>query len=513
MLYNVKIPMRRWLHIFSPEKAFLFLGLIYGMIILVITPPFQVPDESNHFFRAYQVSEGHFIPEKKLPPLLTRDEEEKRDMEIADEMRILYAKGDPSLLEVFHVLRDNGGIGGLLPKSLVEIAQPFFRLLHRENRQSVRDTVILFHHPLKSKDRVFIHFPNTSLYSPVPYLPQAIGIALGRTFNLSPLALMYSGRITNLLVWIFLIYLAIKYVPVCKWVFFLLALMPMSLYQAASLSADSFTFGLSFLLVSFFLRYSVAQKNGTTMNVSDVFIIFALSLLLSLSKQAYFLMPLLFLLIPRETFGSSKKYYIIFLLIFLTNFGAIVCWTLTVDIYKDIYSFYRLLFMPNLSAEGQLSYLFSHSSEYCRTLITTYVQKGGFYVDTFVGQLGWLDTPLPELVRISYLGMLVVAALFEGREGISISLKQKVIIITTLILSVTLISTLAYIGWSPVGSNIILDIQGRYFIPLSPLFFLLFYNGKLHRFIAGIALQVAVVCYSLFSLTYMGFTIVSRYYV
>lgn len=36
----------------------------FGVIFLVVTPPFQVSDEPNHFFRAYQASEGEFLLQK-----------------------------------------------------------------------------------------------------------------------------------------------------------------------------------------------------------------------------------------------------------------------------------------------------------------------------------------------------------------------------------------------------------------------------------------------------------------
>ena len=45
---------------FIPQKVFLFLGGFFGIIFLLITPPFQVPDEFQHFLQAYNLSEGRF---------------------------------------------------------------------------------------------------------------------------------------------------------------------------------------------------------------------------------------------------------------------------------------------------------------------------------------------------------------------------------------------------------------------------------------------------------------------
>ena len=49
----------------QPEKAFLVLALIFGIAILCINPPFQVPDEQVHFYKSYALTDGQSY-EKKL---------------------------------------------------------------------------------------------------------------------------------------------------------------------------------------------------------------------------------------------------------------------------------------------------------------------------------------------------------------------------------------------------------------------------------------------------------------
>ena len=46
---------------YLPANAFLVIAAVVGLAFCVITPPFQVPDEVVHFYRAYQISEGHLI--------------------------------------------------------------------------------------------------------------------------------------------------------------------------------------------------------------------------------------------------------------------------------------------------------------------------------------------------------------------------------------------------------------------------------------------------------------------
>ena len=47
-----------------PDAAAVFAGLalLFGSIFVFLIPPFQSPDEPNHFLRAFQVSEGVFFP-------------------------------------------------------------------------------------------------------------------------------------------------------------------------------------------------------------------------------------------------------------------------------------------------------------------------------------------------------------------------------------------------------------------------------------------------------------------
>ena len=97
-----------------------------------------------------------------------------------------------------------------------------------------------------------VSFSAIITYSPISYLASAFAITIGKILNFSPIILMYIGRLANLLVWLLFIYLAIRITPVHKWVLLILSLMPMTIFQGASLSADSFTMALSFLVIAIY---------------------------------------------------------------------------------------------------------------------------------------------------------------------------------------------------------------------------------------------------------------------
>jgi uncharacterized membrane protein len=451
----------------KPEKAFLTIGLFFGILFLLVTPPFQVPDEPNHFFRAYQVSEGKFIAEK----------------------------------------RDNA-TGGLIPKSLVDTTAIWQDIrFHPERKTTKQQFIEAFNISLTHKETLFLNFANTALYSLIPYLPQAIGIALGKVFNLSPIVLMYLGRLVNLLVSVYITFWAIRITPIFKWVFFLLALTPMAAFQRASLSSDSFINSISILLIATILNYAFDRNKERKIVRDYVAVLCLLGILLSLSKQAYFSIPFLCFLIPKCKIGNQKQYWITCLFICLTSALAWIAWSLVI---KEIYVPLR----PNVAvASEQLRFILSNPIKFTFILFNDFNNNLIEYLKQFFGVLGWLDTQLPRILIISYAAVLMFVALIEHQDNIIINLREKLKVFAILSVSIFLIYLMIYLSWTPVGQELVEGIQGRYFIPVAPLFLLLFYNRKtLLKNVPSSKFSLAITSYSLFAMTTSLAILINRYY-
>jgi uncharacterized membrane protein len=499
----------------SPTTAFLTLGLSFGLIFLSLTPPFQVPDEPAHFYRAYQVSEGQIISQKRLGECV-------------------------GYTNKFH---SDICVGGLLPTSLLTTVRSNKTIrFNPQNKQNPQDIFDLLHLPLEPQNRTFLKFPGSALYSPVPYLPQALAIALGRLTQASPLALMYAGRLFNLMAWLCLEYLAIRTAPICKWLLFLICLTPMSLFQAASLSADAVTNGLAHLLIAVFLKCALEEDVETRAGGFCLYscgfnrpLILTLSLLLALSKQLYLPFLGMFLWVPVRKFGNLKTYLLTFSALLLICLTAVLSWSYIV---KDLYAF-----NPTGS---QISFILSHPLNFASILLNTLSVRGYDYLQEFIGKLGWLDTPLPPFHIWSYIAMLVIVALADSNSNVALTdgakaqlqtgakaqlqtgakaqlqtlgLKpnykqltgiQKAVAFSIFAFNSLLMFILMYLSWNPVGAPVIEGIQGRYFIPLAPLLFLLIYNQNFHLPIKNP--QLVAVCYSLFSTTLTVAVLLKRYY-
>jgi uncharacterized membrane protein len=440
--------------------------LYFGLLFVFVTPPALVVDDPNHFFRAYQISEGQIIGER-------------RD----------YLSG------------------GWLPRSVVLTNRKLVSNIEMNHNVKFDTNLIseLLYLPLEPEEQVFERFPNTVVYAPVPYLPQVLGILIGKFFAASPLVMIYLARIVNLFFFIILAFAAIRITPLHKWVFCLLCLTPTTVFQAASASVDAFTYGICFLTIAVFLSYALNDKEK--LESADLFKIFVITLLAVLSKQAYILLPLLFLSIPRRKIGSTGKYLFIFSCLFAVCLLAEGIWSFSV---KAIYLPYRIDILIN--PEQQLAFIINHPLNFISLAARHYIFSSGYYLKTFFGQLTWFDLYVPTYLTVFIYLVIIGAALLDNDSKKTISKINKFIFLLIIAGTAFLISALLYMTWSPIGGNFIEGIQGRYFIPVAPLIFLLFYQHKLKwrhfpRF-ASLIVTVTVI----FSLIITLLTVYQRYY-
>jgi uncharacterized membrane protein len=410
---------------FSAEKIFLLFVVIFGLGFLFFVPPFQAPDEYQHFSRAYVVSEGHLLASE-----------------------------------------------GYIPQGIVDLMAvtqgvPF----HPEKKVNLRDLASSYGRPLRQSDPVHTDFPASAVYSPLPYLVSASGIFVGRTLDTSPLVIFYLGRVFNLAVWAYLTYLALRLTPVFKWTFLLLFLSPMSLNQAVSYSADSLTNALSFFAIGYCLYLALTTES--ILNLKDLLPLFALAILMPLTKPPYAALIGLMFLIPVKKFGSLKKYLLVgFLLISIAGILVLV----GISINRGYY--YRFVPYPGVNANDQIAYILHRPLAYLGTILRTFFSDFGFMSLSYVGVLGWLDTKLPWFIYITFYLVILFVALIDNYMGISLTYLQKLFLAIIGVSAFLLVATGQYLTWTPVGASKINAIQGRYLIPVVPILILLLYNQR-----------------------------------
>lgn len=471
----------------SPHTAFLTIGLVFGLIFVFLLPPLVAPDEWNHFRRALLTSEGALRTETFYPP--------------GSRTKVVGGTMPEHFLLAEQLLR----LG--LPYTEQNIRKvPMFSGYFTDDFLSQRrfsGNVILsfFKQQTASSGKVYGSiFPTTAVYFPHLYLPQAAGIALGRLMRLPVIASLYAGRVFNLLAWLCLVYCAIKLTPVFKWLLLLLALTPTSLLQSSSLSADALTNGLSILLIAVFLHYAYDNLKGKAMPA----LIVGLSALVAVSKL-YLQFIFLHLLVPVERIGSRKKYWLFLLLLVITTAVAVLLWR---DNAKDLY----VNVLPYVSPPDQVRYILHNPGNYLAVLWNTLLRDVGSIITAFVGKLGHYDHFLPGwFIAVHVLILLLVASLDSKREVV-IPLSQKIVLSAVFILSCLWVFTSQYLAWTNVGAPVIEGVQGRYFIPVAPLFLLLFHNRRFHPDRYAQKMHIAIAVYTSATLAFSSYVLISEYY-
>ena len=112
--------------------------------------------------------------------------------------------------------------------------------------------------------------------------------------------------------------------------------------------------------------------------------------------------------------------------------------------------------------------------------IRTLIGLGSWYWNTMIGSsLGWLEIPVRGYL-ITILTICLFLSVFSVKEdecAVFSTQRQKTCMGVIVFLGVVLIHLVMFVGWTGLASKQIQGVQGRYFIPLLPLFLLLF-RGK-----------------------------------
>ena len=417
--------MKTFIENLNPVKFFLIFATIFGLIFLFITPPFQTPDEVAHFERAYQISEGTLLVQKR-----------------------------------------GSTIGGLLPssinKTILATHEPSiagnssekFQLNWLRNAASIK---------LDPSARAYYDFVGTVYYTPVVYVFQSAGILIGRLANLPPVFLMYLGRLGNLLEWILLLGLAIRLTPSKKWLLVAFGLLPMSLFEAISISADSVTLSVTALSIALVLYY---RKKNSVMRWKDLALLTSVFTILVLSKPVMFVLLPIVLLLPLAKLKPTKKRLIITSILIFVPLLIFLLWMAAVHGIK-------LTAEDPIPVPGsQFKFILTHPFGYLKVLLITFF---GITADgissSFIGNFGWLNTPLPLVwVILGYISIAFLAFVDYGKKTLlKLTRADKLVTLSTLILYSLAVSTALYVFYSPLKYPYIVGLQGRYFIPLIAL--------------------------------------------
>jgi uncharacterized membrane protein len=203
--------------------------------------------------------------------------------------------------------------------------------------------------------------------------------------------------------------------------------------------------------------------------------------------------------------GSRWRYVALFALLAALSGVCLLIWS---------YATSELKILLPTDPVVQRETLLSNPLRFVWLVVYDYSYNVWAYLATGIGVLGWLDTPLPSLFILSYAGMLAFVALVDSSPEVRLDTWRRLFMVGVWGLILVSISAALYITWTPVGTNAIIGIHGRYFIPVFPLCLL-----ALHNYVISLSKSAAarmpslVISYSFVSLAVTLVVLVDRYYV
>jgi len=387
---------------------FLFYALPSVIVLCIIVPPFQAPDELAHIERADQISRGIMIS------------------------------------EVF---------GGTIDGSWIAMGanyQPMW--FHSDVKQTVsvaREVgSIQWSGP---KDHV--NFQNTAQYGPILYFPQAIGLLCGRLLGFSLVRSLILARVINGLVACVVGFLALSICRRGRALTFTTLLLPMTLSQFGSASQDALLFALSIHVIAMASVTLIEKRSASFVE----FVVFAFTVVAITTARppmlAFALLAPAFL--DRRDPELWSKLGVAAIAIALIVLWMRILPTLTPPVAAE------------MSPSSQIHRLVSDPLLLPKVMTKYFSANRRWLPETLVGNLGWTDAPMPQWYYVTAAGVLLASLIAPGNSG-SMAWPAMLAIVTFIALVIGLCVAL-FVTWTPVHNATIYGIQGRYFLPMLPL--------------------------------------------
>lgn len=413
------------------ERLMFALICFMTLAFTVLTPPFQAPDENQHYMKA----------------LFLRD-------------RGLVAR------------QQENAIGGALPKAALDLRDVDFPAEKPGVRTRYRldQLAAAWRADAARPGSGFGDFPNVASYAPTLYLPQAAGLALGEGAGLPRLGAFYMGRIVNALTALLLLHIALRLLPFGRMALLAVAALPTSACQAGSLSPDAGINAVGWLALALSLHLGFGREGRNQRRTAGL--PFLTAPILALAKGVYLPLMLAGLRWPEAGEGRNRHLRTGMILIAAAGFGAVlfIGWMKYAGGTQALYHITsRKTGEMTMTAPlaDQLAFVLHDPLRFARMLATSIAERAPVYALQIVGRFGWNSILLP-LLAYPLAAIMLGAALWSG-DGVRAGWGARLWWIAIAAGSALLVETALYLTGTPLGADYVQGVQGRYFLPLLPL--------------------------------------------
>ena len=412
-LFLIAIYMKAKKKNMSIEKLFLLLFLPLGILHIIFTPLNFAPDEYSHIFRAYEISKGVTTP--------------KYNNE-GDAVSDFPSEGITALY------------------------------LWQNDHSQFSRAASQINEPGSGETEEWKYTSAVS-YPPISYLPQMIGLWVGRLLNMPIVAQLYLGRFCMLIVSAFFLYFAVKLMPKYKEFLVLIILLPRTIQSGVIFSGDGMLNATALLFIAYVLKLALDEDVKKVSIKQIVGLTVLVSVFSSIKQYAYFPICLLFFLIPNRKLGSKYKKPL-FLIISLL--ATVVVGRIFAAGGPSVASSAGIMGLFNFNKIGLLLLSFG----------TFFGVDSVYLLEYFTGSIlgmGGVKTAT-QFYSVFFIA-LVVVLLLRNVEKIKIKKSQRLLLWAVPIIMTMIFYYVAMTQWHTYQDKYraLEGVTGRYFIPLTLL--------------------------------------------
>lgn len=403
------------------DAARLYVLLVIPMLLALnlVFVPFHAPDDYDHLKRAYALEHGMLWP-------------------VNEPGKLSGGYIDSELARVISEQRD---VVIYWPRS------------GRVSPESISDTAVA--------DKLNAHWSGTqtfsesgaAIYLPILYIPQTAALWLGETFNLTIYQSVFFARIANGLAAVSIIACALSRLSFATATILLVLLLPKTLLQFASNSADPIIHALTLAILAFCAKALMTDSLPRTWH----YVLVAVGILaIAGVRPPLALMaalPFWIAVRDRNAIGAAA--------IAVAVLGAAIWFVAVMPTGGD----------PRCGPGGTFT---EKASGFLRNgpmlVLQSLWTHGNYYFTSFVGELGWGNGPagqtdrLPLWIYVAAVPMFLIAFAFDMGSATRPSRAFRIGLLVSAATITGAVFFAMYVACTSPDSTAIGGVQGRYFV-------------------------------------------------
>ncbi len=418
------------------ERMFLAIAGLFGTILMILLPVRVAPDETKHAMTSYKISD--WILQVNKP---SDDFFYMRQCDVDMFANDWNLEWDPSL------------------QSYEEYYEKI--LATNENTELVQMDLSM---GLNASE--------------LAYTFSSLGITVGRLIGCNAFMTLMLGRIFNFIMYLLLIYYAIKMIPIGKQLMATIALFPVALQQGMSYSYDSPIIATCLFLTACAIHFYYQGLEGIKHKkiFCLIWLLFAI-FIAYVKSHAYIFVSLLSVIAILKHFGYLNK--TVMKWIYRIILG-IVLLILIICLWDKFIGIPQLLAEDSTAEIYSFAWVINHPYQTVCLYLNTFIQLGSFYYTTMISAaLGWLNLMMPYKVLFVYSCILVFNLVKRENEKYEVDSVLRFFLFGAFVVTLLCIMLGLLTGWTPVGQGTVGGVQGRYLIPVVFLLLIAFRINKI----------------------------------